>query len=210
MNAQQLATTDVPAGFMQNAQGHLVPEALVREQDKLRDSVVLDLARQAIHINSALAEFKKQALGDIGDVVDIAAEKYDVKLGGKKGNVSLTSFNGQFRVQRVYSEQISFTEELEAARELFGQCLDRWTENADNNVRALVDRAFRTNKNKEVKTAELLGLLRLEINDPQWEKAIEALKDSISVTGTAVYVRVYQRIPETDKYKLIPLDLASV
>ena len=210
MNAEQLVTTDVPTGFMQNAQGHLVPENQVRDQDKLRDGVVHDLARQAIHIHNALAEFKKQALADIGDVVQIAADKYDVSMGGKKGNVTLTSYNGQYRVQRVYAERITFTEELEAARELFGSCIERWTEGASENIRALVDRAFKTNRTGQVKTAELLGLLRLEIEDPEWQKAIEALKDSISVTGTAVYVRVYQRIADTDKYQLIPLDLASV
>lgn len=210
MNAENLTKTEVPAGFMQNAQGHLVPENQVREQDKLRDTTVIDLAARAIHIHEALKEFKKDALSDIGDVVQIAADRYDVQLGGKKGNVTLTSYNGQYRVQRVYAERLTFTEELEAARELFGSCIERWTEGASENIRALVDRAFKTNRTGQVKTAELLGLLRLEIEDPQWEKAIEALKDSISVTGTAVYVRVYQRIADTDKYQLIPLDLASV
>ena len=30
-----MTTETIPAGYMQNAQGHLVPEASVREQDKL-------------------------------------------------------------------------------------------------------------------------------------------------------------------------------
>ena len=200
----------IPDGFMKNAQGHLVPEAQVREQDKLRDQVVTDLAMQAIHINEALSAFKRKALADIADTIQIAADKWEVDLGGKKGNISLTSYNGEFKVQRVYAERITFSEELEAAKELFGRCLDRWTEKADNNIRALIDRAFRPNKSGQIRTAELLGLLRLEIDDAEWQTAIEALQASINVSGSTVYVRVYKRIPDTDKYQLIPLDLASV
>lgn len=200
----------IPDGFMKNAQGHLVPEAQVREQDKLRDQVVTDLAMQAIHIHEALSAFKRKALADIADTIQIAADKWEVDLGGKKGNISLTSYNGEFKVQRVYAERITFTEELEAAKELFGRCLDRWTEKADTNIRALIDRAFRPNKSGQIRTAELLGLLRLEIDDAEWKTAVEALQASINVSGSTVYVRVYKRVPDTDKYQLIPLDLASV
>lgn len=205
MNGQQ-----IPAGYMLNAQGHLVPEANVKEQDKLRDRVVTDLVQEAIEINKQLAAFKAKALSDVADLIQIAADKYEVSLGGKKGNVRLTSYSGRYRVERIFAEQIQFTEELEAAQELFGSCLDRWTENADGNIRALVDRAFKTGRNKQIRTSELLGLLRLDIDDPEWQRACDALKDSINVSGSTVYVRVYERIKDTDRYRQIPLDLASV
>lgn len=200
----------VPAGYMQDSRGRLVPEDQVREQDKLRNQVVLDLISQAQEINRALKCFKQTALSDIADVIQIAADRWDVDLGGKKGNISLSSFDGQYRVQRVYAERISFTEELEAAKELFGRCLDRWTEDADTNVRALIDRAFRPNKAGQIRTAELLGLLRLEIDDPEWKQACDALKQSISVDGSTVYIRVYERVGGSDNYRHIPLDLAGV
>lgn len=199
----------IPEGYMQDPAGRLVPEAQVREQDKLRDSVVNELAQEAIDISRRLIRFKSRALNDIKDLIQLAADKYEVDLGGKKGNISLTTYNGRYKVQRTYAENIRFTEELQAAQELFARCLDRWTENADTNVSALVDRAFRTSRSGQIKTGELLGLLRLEIKDPDWLRACEALKDSINVTGSTVYVRVYERIGDSDKYRLIPLDLAS-
>lgn len=200
----------VPAGYMRDSQGRLVPEGQVREQDKLRDQVVQELIGQAKHINHALRQFKQRALNDIADVIQIAADRWEVDLGGKKGNITLSSFDGQYRVQRVYAERITFTEELEAAKELFGRCLDRWTEDANTNVRALIDRAFRPNKNGQIRTAELLGLLRLEIDDYEWEQACDALKQSISVNGSTVYIRVYERVGQSDSYRHIPLDLAGV
>lgn len=200
----------IPEGYLEDSSGRLVPESQIRDQDKLRDSVVCDLAEEAIGLNHALAQFKRKALADIADVIQIAADKWQVDLGGKKGNISLTSFNGQYKVQRTYAERITFTEELEAAKELFGRCLDRWTEHADTNIRALVDRAFRTNKNGQIRTAELLGLLRLEIEDSEWLQACDALKTSISVSGSTVYVRIYERIGSSDNYRQISLDLAGV
>src|SRR5690554_6732291 len=178
------STTAIPEGYLQDAQGRLVPESQVREQDKLRDSIVRDLVAEALKINGGLKQFKARALNDIADLIQIAADRWEVDLGGKKGNITLTSFDGRFRIQRVYAERITFTEELEAAKELFGRCLDRWTADASTNVRALIDRAFRPNKNGQIRTAELLGLLRLEIDDKEWEQACDALKQSISVDGS--------------------------
>ena len=52
-------------------------------------------------------------------------------------------------------------------------------------------------------------MLRLEIDDPQWKKAMAAIKESIQSTGTATYVRVYQR-NSAGAYDAITLDLAAV
>lgn len=200
----------IPEGYMQDAQGRLVPDSQVREQDKLRDAIVNDLAKDALAINKALREFKAKALADIADIIQIAADRWEVDLGGKKGNISLVSFNGQYKVQRVYAERIVFTEELEAAKELFGRCLDRWTADVSTPVRSLIDRAFRPNKSGQIRTAELLGLLRLEIDDAEWLQACDALKTSISVSGSTVYVRMYERVGNSDQYRHILLDLAGV
>ncbi|PHR68472.1 DUF3164 family protein [Alcanivorax sp.] len=204
------AITEVPAGYMLNAAGHLVPEDLVRDQDKLRDSVTRDLIDMAKEIHDRLKHFKKNALSDIADVVQISADRYDVKLGGKKGNVSLISYDGKYKVVRSFAERLAFTEELEAAKELINRCITRWSEGANENIRALVDRAFRTNNKGQLRTQAILELLRLEIADEEWLRAMDALKDSIMVADTAVYVRFYERVGDTDQYKAIPLDLAAV
>lgn len=196
--------------YMENSVGHLVPTEQVSEQDKLRNTVVLELVQQAVEISKKLSAFKKRALNDIADVIQIAADKYEVELGGKKGNISLTTFNGKYKIQRVYAERIAFSEELEAAKELITSCIDQWSVGANQNIRALVNRAFKTNNNGQIKTTEILGLLKLEIEDELWARAMDALKDSISVSGSTVYVRVYERIGDSEKYQLIPLDLASV
>ena len=204
------AHDDAPAGYMRNAANHLVPIDQVREQDLLRDQVAREIAVEAVALNQRLREFKARALGDVADLVRIAGEKYEVNLGGKKGNVQISTYDGQYKVVRQVAERIAFTEELEAAKVLINGCIERWSEGANPHLRALVDRAFRTDTKGQIKTTAVLELLRLEIDDAEWQRAMEAIRDSIQSTGTATYVRVYQRIGDSDQYRAIALDLAAV
>ncbi|WYX15089.1 DUF3164 family protein [Achromobacter xylosoxidans] len=200
----------IPAGYMRNTSGHLVPEDQVREHDKMRDQVARELAAEAEDLHARLAAFKKKALSDINDLVTIAGERYGVKLGGQKGNVTAATYDGSHKVLRSYAERVRFTEEIEAAKALINQCIVRWSQGANGNIRALVDRAFRTDGQGQLKTGAVLELLRLEIEDDEWVRAMEALKDSIQTAGTSVYIRVYKRVGDSDQYQAIPLDLAAV
>ena len=81
---------------------------------------------------------------------------------------------------------------------------------ASDNIRVLVDRAFSKDKTGQLKTGSVLELMRLEIADDEWKRAMQAITDSIQTTGTAIYVRVYERVGDSDQYQAIPLDLAAV
>jgi hypothetical protein len=203
-------TPAVPEGYLRNAAGHLVPRDQVREQDLLRDQVATALINDALFLHEQLKAFKRRALHDIADLVRIAGERYDVQIGGEKGNVTITSYDGQYKVQRAVAERITFTEELEAAKALINACIDRWSQGANQNIRALVDRAFRTDTQGQIKTAAVLELLRLDIDDDEWQRGMLAIRDSIQSAGSSTYVRFYQRIGMTDQYVAIPLDMAGV
>ncbi len=199
----------IPEGYMENSAGHLVPIDQVREQDMMRDQLARDLAERAEALSAELQAFKEQALHDIQDLVRITAERYGVTIGGEKGNVSVTSYDGRYKIERATAERLAFTEELHAAKDLIDQCIEKWSEGANPHLRSLVDRAFRTDRQGNLKTHAVLELLRLEIDDEDWKQAMAALRDSIQTTGTAVYVRAYRR-DESGRYQAIPLDLAAV
>ncbi|KRP97456.1 sulfate transporter [Pseudomonas lactis] len=197
-------------GYLRNAAGHLVPVDQVREQDKLRDQVARELAEAAKELNLALKNFKKKSLGDVADLISIAGERYGVQMGGKKGNVTIATYDGQFKVQRSYADRLTFTEEMEVAKAMVYDCIRAWSKGADGHLLAIVERTFSPNRNGQIKTTDVLDLLRLEIDDANWKLAMQAVKDSIMVSGSAVYIRVYERIGDSDTYKAIPLDLAVV
>lgn len=210
MTTMQVQEVQVPEGYLRNASGHLVPRELVREHDLLRDEVARRLALKAVRLNEELAAFKREALADIADLVRISAERYQAALGGAKGNVQIATYDGEYKVVRAVAERIAFTEEIEAAKSIINDCIVRWSEGANANIRVLVDRAFRTDSKGQLKTAAVLELLRLDLDDEQWARGMRALRDSIQSVGTATYVRVYRREGASDNYVPVPLDLAAV
>nr|WP_243897678.1 DUF3164 family protein [Pseudomonas asiatica] len=194
---------------MKDAKGHLVPLELVKPIDMARNDLVLELVKKALVVSDTLAAFKADAFGDIKAFVDMSAEQYNARVGGKKGNITLMSFDGQFKVVQAAQDNIRFDERLQAARALIDECLTEWTQDAQPEVRAIVNEAFRADKQGEISTGRVLALRRLEINDKRWQNAMKAIGDAVQVVGSKSYIRVYRRVGESEQYVPIPLDIAS-
>uniref|UniRef100_UPI002AB78737 DUF3164 family protein n=1 Tax=Burkholderia cenocepacia TaxID=95486 RepID=UPI002AB78737 len=77
----------IPAGYVMDARGRLVPESLIEPIDQLRDQTITSLVAEAKRLQSAMAEFKARAFGDIAAFVETSHEQYGVKVGGAKGNI---------------------------------------------------------------------------------------------------------------------------
>ena len=206
-NTQQTA---VPAGFWQDAQGRMVPESLIKPIDIERDRLVRQLVGSANKLSSELANLKAAAFGDIEAFIELSAEQYGIALGGKKGNVTLYSFDGRFKIQRSVQESIAFDERLQAARALIDECLRDWTQGARPEVATLANDAFRTDSQGEIRTARVLALRRLDIKDERWQRAMQAIGEACQVVGSKSYIRVYERIGDSDQYRAISLDIAGV
>lgn len=196
-------------GYMENARGCLIPRAQVQEIDIARDDLVREQVGKVKAMSKALAKLKGRMMADIGAFIELSAERYGAKLGGRKGNVSLFSYDGKYKIVRQMAEAITFDERLQAAKTLIDECLRDWTKDARTEIQALIDQAFQVDKAGNISTSRVLGLRRLDIKDARWLEAMRAIGDSIQVTGTKPYVRVYQR-REDGSYVPIPLDFAAV
>jgi len=196
-------------GYMEDAQGRLVPVDQIKEIDRERHDLVMEKVGKVKAMRDALVKLKGELLGDFGAFVAMSAEKYEVKLGGNKGNVTFISFDGRYKIVRQMAEYITFDERLQAAKSLVDECLRDWTTGARSEVRALIDQAFQVDKEGSVNTGRILALRRLNIDDERWQRAMQAIGDAIQVTGTKAYVRVYER-NEQGGYTAIPLDMAAL
>ena len=205
----QEAQTASTAPMRQNAQGHWVPENLIAPADKRRDEVVLAIIAAAREQRAQLAAFKIGAMQQIADFVDLSAEQYGVAWGGTKGNVTLLSFDGRYKLIRAVGEHRKFDERIQAAKALIDQCIERWSDGASSEIRALVDHAFRVSKSGHIDVNQVLSLRQLNIDDPDWLLAMQAAVDAIQVTGTSQYLRLYERDAH-GRYIQMSLDLAKV
>ncbi len=202
---------NIPVGYMQDAQGNLVPEAKIKPQHKIEDELVRRLTASAQSLHNVLAEFKKTALSETMNFRSLVAEQYGAKKGGAKGNMTLRSFDGAFEVQIAVSETLTFGVELQAAKELVDNCLERWSEGSNDNIKVLVTHAFHVNKQGRIDTQQVLGLRRLEMDgDEEWTRAMEAISDAVRVDSSKTYIRFYQFDPASEIKSAISLDLAAV
>ena len=56
----------------------------------------------------------------------------------------------------------------------------------------------------------LLGLRRLSIEDADWQRAMKAIADALTVQSTRTYLRFYTVDQATGAERAIPLDLAAL
>ncbi len=201
--------TLIPDGYMRDAQNRLVPVDMVKDVDKARDQLVREIAGKALALCEAMKGFRDDVMGDVAAFVQLSVEQYGAKVGGNKGNLTLTSYDGQFKVQRQISESLVFDERLQAAKELIDECITEWTEGSRDELKALINDAFQVDKEGRINTGRVLSLRRLAINDDRWRRAMQAVSDSLQVAGSKSYLRVYAR-REDGKYDPIPLDLAAL
>lgn len=204
-------SNDTDSKYMKNAQGHLVPIDKIKPVDLERDALVNELVSRAKNIRTLLTNFKGRAFADIGAFVQLSAEQYGAKVGGKKGNVQLLTFDGRLKVQLAVQDNISFDERLIAAKQLIDECLRDWTERAGvAELQVVVSETFRVDRAGNIRTAAVLALRRYDIKDARWLRAMDAISDALQVTGTSSYIRVYERIGDSEQWSPISLDLAVV
>ena len=200
----------IPTGYMKDSQGRLVPSDQVKPEHLAEDGVVRDLVGAAAQMNKDLTAFRAHAMDEAMALRDLVFEKYGASKGGAKGNMTLRSFDGALEVQVAVSETLGFGPELQAAKALVDECIERWAEGSDGKIRVLVSDAFQTNKEGRIDTGRVLGLRRHKFEDPSWERAMDAIGDAVRVQNSKTYIRFYRRDPETGVRHAIPLDLAAV
>ncbi|MCT4654385.1 MAG: DUF3164 family protein [Cohaesibacter sp.] len=200
----------VPEGFMMNSKGDFVHIDNIKAQHKLEDELVKKIHAKAQPINNSLAEFRAGAIEEIDEFVDLLVAEYGgKKRGGKKGNVTLTTFDGSQRVELVVSETLGFGAELLAAKELIEECLREWGETSHPNLRTIIEQAFRLNRKGELSVSNVMTLHQYDFDDPRWLQAMSAINDATRINSSKRYVRVLKRRGEADSYVTVPLDAAN-
>ncbi|MEF2116112.1 DUF3164 family protein [Pseudomonas aeruginosa] len=200
----------VPEGFRLDAQGRHVPESMIKPLDLMRDELVMAIVGKTQELNQALVDFKAKVFGEVDALVAVAADEYGAKLGGAKGNVTLFSYDGRYKVVRAKADNIRFDERLQAAKALIDECLQEWVKGSRPEIITLINDAFKVDQAGNIRTGSVLALRRLEITDERWIRAMQAISDAVTVVTTSSYVRVYERVGDTDRYEPISLDIAKV
>lgn len=196
--------------FLEDGNGGLIPVSAIKPIDLKRHEAVTSIMADTFKERDRLIEFKKSIWLRVQDfLAESAKDSGARKFGGAKGNVTLSSFDGKYKVMVAVNDTIQFNEKLQVAKQLIDKCIASWSEGANENLRAIVDDAFNVGKSGLVSTSRVLGLRRLNIKDPTWKKAMDAIMESMQVASSKTYMRFYERQSD-GSYKQIPLNVANL
>lgn len=198
--------------FMQDAQGRLVPKEKIAEVALLRDQVVNDLVKKALGLNGELVEKKRDAFETLMALVEVSAEQHGVHYTGKKGNMQFVSFDGLRKVKLEVKEEVGFTEEVHAAKQLIDEyCKELAEGTGSEDVQRLIYRAFKVDEKGQLSSERLMELSRYGIDHPKWLKALALISKAMVVQGEKKYVRFYEReTPEHKWGQCIELNFSAV
>lgn len=195
--------------YMQDAKGGLTPVELIKPQHKLEDETVRKIIGHARELNGQLTRFLGHTMTDLGEFDALLEQQYQSKRGGSKGNRTYMSYDGLLKVQVQVSDNVDFGPELQIAKGLIDECLTEWAADTRPEIRAVVTRAFNTDKEGQINRSEIYMLLRLDIEDSRWRAAQDAIREAMRVVGSSQYVRFYERRTVTDPFRAITIDLAK-
>ncbi len=195
--------------YRKDHRGAYIPVEQIREIDLARDELVNEKAAKIEAAQASIAALKDELMGDIAAFVQLSAERYGAKVGGDKGNITLMSFDGTYKLKRQTSESLGFDEGLRAAKNIIDECLEEWSRNSPVPLRAIVEQAFDVNKEGRINTNAILSLRRIKIDNERWQQAMQAISDSLQTQDSKAYVRLYKR-DKTGKYNAVPLDMSAL
>ncbi|MHB2265841.1 DUF3164 family protein [Aliihoeflea sp. PC F10.4] len=196
--------------YMADAKGALVPAELVKAQDKLQDETVRKIIAHARNLSAQIARFRGHTMTDLGEFDAILDQEYGGRSRSSvKGNRTYQSFDGLLKVQVQTSDMVDFGPELQVAKTIIDECLNEWSDDSRPEIRAVVTRAFNTDKEGQINRSEIFTLLRLDIEDERWKRAQAAIRDAMRIVGSREYVRFYERDRPDGQWRAITIDLAK-
>ena len=199
-----------------NSEGRKIPASMVTPADRMKHELANRLADQADVLQETIRVFKRAALDEMAAAKTLLFEQYGVKVGGPRGGFSIISFDGATKAEVSVADRFVFGPELQAAKVLIDECIESWSDGANDNLRVLVEDAFQVNKAGRIDTKRVLGLRKLQMKDAagqpdeRWGRAMEAISDAMIVDQTAIYIRFYRRNPRTNGMDQIGLDFSGI
>jgi len=195
--------------YLRDAKGALVPYSAIKPVDLLIDELVRELRAHALDLADRIRDFKQMGFERVGSLNALLAQDHGTSVGGARGNITLTSIDGCAKVQIAVSDRITFGPELQVAKGMIDECLTGWSATSHPYIRALVDQVFTVEKEGAISHTGIFQLLRVNIDDEAWQRAMDAIRASIRPIGSKTYMRFQERSSPDDDYRSIPLNIAK-
>lgn len=193
--------------YYQRADGSLVPETMVKDEDKLKDNLVNDLAIKILGLRADMDTLKKSVMEDMDSFIRLMAENYGVDIETKCGSYNLTTYDGKYRLRIETNDYTRYNEKVYIAKELIDEYIDESTKDASDTVRTIVSTAFQLHQG-HFDAKAISRLRQLAITDEKWKKAMDVLDDAREVVTTGRSLRLY--VKNDSGYELVNMNFSVI
>ena len=98
---------------------------------------------------------------------------------------------------------------MQVAKTLIDECFDSWTMGSNANIKTIIYDAFNVDKEGNLNTTRILTLKQYDIKDEKWQRAMEAISESVVEVGSKSYINIYKK-DEAGKYQHLNLDISGL
>lgn len=195
--------------YLINNRGNRVPKNLINTLDLIRDEEVKSIVFAAEDLQAEIKRIKELIWDKITSYIELAYDTYQLKPGGQKGNVTLMSYDNQYKVSIQINESFAFNEQLQVARQILIECLREWTEDGRDELKFFVEQTLHVDKQGNVNRWQIMRILKFESKDPRFQKAQLAIKNAIMPVDAKEYIRIHKR-NKMGHWEYINLNFASL
>lgn len=204
---EQEKSADILLAYKRNAVGDLVAIENIKELVLIEDALTDEIVNEAIELQIRMAAFKNKCIDKMGEFVELSMDEYGAKSAmGKKGNLTLRTFDGSYSVSIKVQNKLGFDSKLDIAKGMIDECARKWAEGSRPEIKTIIAQAFQTDKRGNINREKVFELLRWDIKDPDWLRAMEALKDSIFHESSKEYFQISRRVSDKEN-KMVQLSL---
>ena len=191
--ASELTLEELKALTAQREQSELSEKQKAREAyETLRDDSITSMVSYAIQLNESLKGFKKSSFEVIETLYKMLQEHSNRHAQGK-GNVTLDTADGQFRVVFKRSDNTRFDERAtQAEAHILDFLTSEYPEGSNTSklIRSLLERKKgQLDKNLVLK---LIGM-KNDFDNEHWKMGIDLLQESIVPDETRFYAEYFYR-----------------
>jgi hypothetical protein len=136
---------------------------------------------------------KKEMFELLFDFIEQALNNHGCRIGGKKGNFTLTSYDETIKITFTYADIMHFNEQIKPAQELFIQCLRDLPLDDHPEAKILLQDLLQLDKQNRVDRRLLFKLLNVPSKDTRWLKGQDILKNALTIATSSPYLRIYER-----------------
>lgn len=194
-------STVVLPGHMIDHKGRQVPLSIIPKHTLERDALVKQLFAEAKSFSDKKYDFYSAMFHAVENFQMEAATRHNVKIGGEKGHITLTSYDGHIQIVIDINRKIQFNEMLGASLEKAAKIVHKHAENGTPFIKSIANWLIDGWDVKNLPAFKLMMLVHANIDDQEWPEVRKMLEESYDFVAGNKCLNVYQ-IDQNGKHRL--------